>query len=224
VEGGELVSVKQLTGPRMVGVLGAGAPPALPDLVARRLQHRLVGGVLPQHQVFDDAEQPLALLVGQQVVEGGRRTWFRDRKPGPFGLLGEDAGLVPQLQTGLEGGLRPPAQHRVPPQHIHVGRRVVHHLREDHRARRRQRAPRPPQMQRARVPMANRLLPRAGLVDGRERQRDFDELLAVAGHHATPVPRPSATSMKVGFGSGAIRLPDSLSQTKWLGPAVGASR
>ena len=116
----------------MVGVLGAGAAPALPDLVPRRLQHRLVGGVLPQHQVFDDAEQPLALLL--------------------LRLLGREQ--------------------------VRMRRRVVHHLREDHRPRRRQRPPRPPQVQRARVPVADRLLPRAGLVDRLERQGDFDELLS----------------------------------------------
>ena len=62
-------------------------------------------------------------------------------------------------------------------------RRVVHHLREDHRPRRRQRPPRPPQMQRARMPVADRLLPRAGLVDGIQRQGDFDEFLLVAIIH-----------------------------------------
>ena len=36
-------------------------------------------------------------------------------------------------------------------------RRIVHYLSKDHRPCRRQRPPRPPQMQRARVPMANRL-------------------------------------------------------------------
>ena len=56
MEGGKLPPVEQLFGPRMVGVLSAGAPPGLPDLVARCLQHRLVGGVLPQHQILDDAE------------------------------------------------------------------------------------------------------------------------------------------------------------------------
>ncbi len=40
------------------------------------------------------------------------------------------------------------------------------------------RPPRPPQMQRARVPVPDRLLPRRGFVDRVERQRDFDELLA----------------------------------------------
>ena len=43
-------------------VVGTGTPPTLPDLVARRLQHRLVGRVLPRDQLLDDAEQPLALL------------------------------------------------------------------------------------------------------------------------------------------------------------------
>ena len=131
VEGGQLVAVEQLLGARMVGVLGAGAPPALPDLVARLLQHRLVGGVLPQHQVLDDAEEPLALLL--------------------LRLLGREE--------------------------VRVRRRVVHHLREDHRPRRRQRPPRPPQVQRARVPVADRLLPRRRLVDRLQRQGDFDELL-----------------------------------------------
>ena len=56
--------------------------------------------------------------------------------------------------------------------------RIIHHLRKDHRPRRRQRPPRPPQMQRARMPMPNRLLPRRRLVDGVQRQGDLDELLA----------------------------------------------
>ena len=54
---------------RMAGVLCAGAPPALPDFVARGLQHGFVGGVLPQHQILDDAEQPLPLRVGQHVAQ-----------------------------------------------------------------------------------------------------------------------------------------------------------
>ena len=45
VEGGEALRVEQLPGPRVVRVVGAGPPPALPDLGPRRLQDRLVGGV-----------------------------------------------------------------------------------------------------------------------------------------------------------------------------------
>ena len=133
VEGGELVAVEELLRARVVGVLGTGAPPALPDFVPRRLQDLLVGGVFPQHQILDDLEEPLALLL----------LAFRGRE-----------------QVGVRRG-------------------VVHHLREDHRPRRRQRPPRPPQVQRARVAVADGLLPRAGLVDGVERQRDLDELLRV---------------------------------------------
>ena len=63
VEGGQDVAVEQLLRARMVGVLGAGAAPRLPDFVARLLQHRLVGGVLPEHELLNDAEEPLALLL-----------------------------------------------------------------------------------------------------------------------------------------------------------------
>ena len=122
-------------------------------------------------------KQPLALQIRQHVVEGRCRTRFRDREPGQLGLLGEGTGLLPQLQAGLEGGLRLPVQLRVRSEHIHVGRWIVHHLREDHRPRRRQRPPRPPQMQRAWMAVPDRLLPRGGDVDGLEGQGDFDELL-----------------------------------------------
>jgi hypothetical protein len=60
-------------------------------------------------------------------------------------------------------------------------RRVVDHLREDHRPRRRQWSPRPPQVQRARVAVPDGFLARAGDVDRFQRQRDFDELFLV-GH------------------------------------------
>ena len=50
------VPVEQLAGARMVGILGAGPPPALPDLLARPVQDLLVGSVLPLDEVFDDLE------------------------------------------------------------------------------------------------------------------------------------------------------------------------
>ncbi len=56
------------------------------------------------------------------------------------------------------------------------GRRVVHHLREEDRPRRRQRPPRPPQVQRRRVPVPDRLLPRRRRVDRFKRQRRLDQL------------------------------------------------
>ncbi len=64
-------------------------------------------------------------------------------------------------------------------ENIRMRRWIVHHLRENHRPRRRQRPPRPPQMQRRRMPMPNRLLPRRCLVDGFQRQSDFDEFFLI---------------------------------------------
>ena len=77
VEGGELVPVEELLRARVVGVLRAGAAPALPDLVARGLQHRLVGGVLPLHEILDDAKEPLALLL--LLLLGGKEVGQRRR-------------------------------------------------------------------------------------------------------------------------------------------------
>ena len=63
--------------------------------------------------------------------------------------------------------------------------RVVHQLREQHRPARRQRPPRPPQMQRrGGVPMPDGLLTRRGDVDRLKGYRDFDELLTRRGHAA----------------------------------------
>ena len=77
VEGGELVRVEQLHRPRMVPVVLAGTPPTLANFLPRRFQDRLVGGVLPLHQLLDNAEQPLPLLGlglirGKQLRSRGR--------------------------------------------------------------------------------------------------------------------------------------------------------
>ena len=48
---------------RVLLVLGTGCAPAFPDFLAYFVEHILVRRVLPQHQVFDDAEQPLALRL-----------------------------------------------------------------------------------------------------------------------------------------------------------------
>ncbi len=61
---------------------------------------------------------------------------------------------------------------------------VVHDGREDHRAARGQGAPRPPQVQRARVAVADGLLPRRFAVDGFEREGDFDEFFRMVHGHA----------------------------------------
>ncbi len=58
---------------------------------------------------------------------------------------------------------------------------VIHQLRKQHRPTRRQRPPRPPQVQGAGMPMPDRLLPRRRRVDRFQRDRDFDQFLLV-GH------------------------------------------
>ena len=158
----QLVAVEKFLRPRMVGILGAGVAPALPDFVARLLQHGLVGGVLPLHQILDDAEQPLPLLL--------------------LLLLGREQ--------------------------IRVRQRVVDHLRDDHRPRRRQRSPRPPQMQRGRMAVADRFLARAGDVDGFEWKGDFDELFLAVTKRTSSVTSQRRHSPRAGWNQG--------SGQKWL--------
>ena len=63
---------------------------------------------------------------------------------------------------------------------------VVDHLRKDHRPRRGQRPARPPQVQRAGVAVADRLLARRSDVDGVEREGDFDEFFwGLEGGHVS---------------------------------------
>ena len=62
---------------------------------------------------------------------------------------------------------------------------VVHHLREDHRPRRGQRAPRPPEMQGGRVAVADGFLAGRGDVDRVEGEGDFDEFFGGVGHGPT---------------------------------------
>jgi hypothetical protein len=129
VEGGQLLGVEQLGGAGVVFIRLARPLPARPDLVARRLEHIFVVGVLPLHQVLDDLEQAPALRLLRLC------RW----------------------------------------EEVRVGRGVVHHLGEDDCPRRRQGPARPPQMQGGGVAMADGLLPLAGLIDGLEREGDFDE-------------------------------------------------
>jgi hypothetical protein len=68
VQGGQLVGVEQLGGLRVVLVQLAHLPPRATNLGAGTLQHFFVCGVLPQHEVFDDFEQPLPLDGGVLFV------------------------------------------------------------------------------------------------------------------------------------------------------------
>ena len=149
VKRGQLVSIEQLRRSRVVGVLSAGPPPALPDLRARLLEHLFVGRALPENQLLQNPEQTLTFELCGRV---GKRV------------------LVAPCRPALpERPLRRPFLRRIRQQHVDVRRRIVDHLREDHRARRRQRPPRPPQMQRRRMAVADRLLPRRRRVDGIQR-------------------------------------------------------
>src|SRR5262249_25521793 len=71
-------------------------------------------------------------------------------------------------------------------ENIRVRRRIIYHLRKDHRPRRRQWPPRPPKMQRRRMPMPNRLLPRRRFIDRLQRERNFDKFLV--SHHSLVSP------------------------------------
>src|SRR5262249_32050303 len=65
---------------------------------------------------------------------------------------------------------------------VQLRRRVVHHLREDHCPCRRERPPRPPQVERAGVAVADRLLPRCGLVYRFQWKSHFDQFLPTDRH------------------------------------------
>ena len=62
-------------------------------------------------------------------------------------------------------------------------RRIVHELREQHRPARRERPPRPPQVQGRGMAVPDRLLPHGCTVDGVEGQGYLDQLPATGGSH-----------------------------------------
>ena len=68
MQGGQLLGIEQLGGLRVVLVQLAHLTPRATNLGAGTLQHFLVGGVLPQHEVFNDFEQPLPLNGGFLLV------------------------------------------------------------------------------------------------------------------------------------------------------------
>ncbi len=68
-----------------------------------------------------------------------------------FCVLGESPRILPQFETCPEDTLRLAKQLRVRLQVSYVGGGIIHHLREDHRARRRQGPPCPPEVQGARM-------------------------------------------------------------------------
>ena len=165
----------------MTSVGGTGPLPRRPDLDARLLKNFLVGRVLPDHQAFDDAEEALAFVFDSPTGMGRFRAWI-----GQCGVATGLGGLAPG-NTGAPCGhltrqfaFGPAPDVRVCKQLIDVRRRVVDHLPEDHRPRRREWAPRPVEMQRARVPVPDGPFLCTGLIDLFQWKGDFDQLLA---HH-----------------------------------------
>ena len=157
VKRGERVPVEQLRGARMIGVLGARPPPTLPDLRARPPQHVLVGRVLPLDQLFENPEQALSLLLGHDLPQ---------RPP-----ISSHARfhLVPCPAAFPEQPLRCALLLRVGQEYVDVPRGVVDHLSEEHGPRCGERAARPPEVKRARMPMADGFLAGRRPVDGVER-------------------------------------------------------
>ena len=94
------------------------------------------------------------------------------------------------LATGRPTAFQMPRRHLARMLQLPRPGGIIHQLGKDHRPRRRQRSPRPPQVQGARMPVADRLLPRRCDIDGIERQGDFDQLLGgfdgVGGHKVIP--------------------------------------
>jgi hypothetical protein len=212
--------------------------------LGRDLDHGLVDGHGHGVEVAGKALQPQALRLQRQraparkrVVKGGQLLGV---KAGP--ALVERAGLAPARGNGRAGAGQHGFVVGVLPQHqlaqdleqllaLGVGLRaglarvvaalapgVVDHLRKDHRPRRRQRPPRPPQVQRAGVAVANGFLPRRRHVDIVQRQGDFDEFFGGADVHCSQGPtRVSVCRMAVAKGRWTVLASSCASSCSTIG-------
>lgn len=127
---------------------GRVAAGGLHDLGLGCVQHLRVVGVLPHHQLFQNAEQTL-----------------------PLGVL-----LL------LSGEL------------LRVAGRVVHQAGPDHRPRRRQRTPRPPQVQSGRVTVADGFLTGRLLVDGLQGEGYFNQFFKHSHYLSNMIVAPLTNS------------------------------
>ena len=101
--------------------------------------------------------------------------------------LGKDVGVVAvlprhQALDDLEEPLALGGLIRISRELVGVRGGVVHERGKQHRPARRQRAPRPPEVQRRRVPVTDRLLLRRRRVDGVQRQRHLNKLPPQLSH------------------------------------------
>src|SRR4051812_48982309 len=153
----------------MIRVIRTGSTPALPDFVARRLEHLLVSRVLPKYESLNYVKQSLALEISKDCVECWLRARRRCRDAGGLGLRGQSGGFFPNLVLTLQLTLSLPPTLGVVAQKFHVLRGVVHHLRKNDSARCCERPTGPPEVQRARVPVPDRFLTGGRRVDCLER-------------------------------------------------------
>ena len=182
------MAVKQLLRARVTGILCARPPPALPDFISRPLKNGLVGRILPFHQLADDLKEPFPLQISGAFLQRGLRARGR-RTAFPRASFVQGCAFRPGVQTPLQFPARLSLHRGVRKKLIGIFRWIVHHLREDHRPRRGQRPPRPPEVQRARMTVPDRLLPRRRRIDRVERKGDLNQLLTVSrifSHHASP--------------------------------------
>jgi hypothetical protein len=66
---GSLSPVEELLGARMIRVVRARAAPAPADFGSGFLEHGLVRGIFPLHELLEDGEEPLTLDVGGHAFE-----------------------------------------------------------------------------------------------------------------------------------------------------------
>ena len=141
--------------------------PALHEVVCRRVWSD--GRILLQCPRFNQPRCHAACNLG-----AGRPDHIRIVRVLPHHQFFDEVEQIGPLDAGPVFIDRPV---RLPIGRIAV--RVIHQRREQHRAASRQWPPRPPQMERAGMPMPNGLLPCRLGIDGHQWQADFDELLAV---------------------------------------------
>ena len=152
----------------------------------RHLQHRSIDQHRHRVQIAGQRLQAQALSLQRDGAATCERIEHRRRpvgetplnfRPGPPQHISVPAVLPhhqvlqdPEQALALDGlillGRKP----------VRVRRRIVHQRSPQHSPTSRQRLPRPPQMQRRRMPMTDRLLPRRRLIDRIQRQRHLNEL------------------------------------------------
>ncbi len=125
----------------------------LQNLRPRRLEHALVVRVVPLYQLADDGEEPLAPLLSDHFLQRRLRSGVRHGShSGVARLLERRLPLLPRHLPRLEDRFHRPPFVPIGEQFLRVLGRVIHQRRKQHRPARRQRPPRPPQVQRERCP------------------------------------------------------------------------